>query len=415
MCGSCDNDDVWITRERDRFLNNEYSKPIWFDDGFDDVLGAFIRPDTDNHFVHVSVNNPSMLAYTENSTKGHADRQTPIKVGRYLNRFTKGLTEDRIREVVESHNACFDTGELEVATTSNDIVQVYLNGPNSCMSHDISHFSSSEHPTVVYGSGDLGIAYIGGLAKPRGRALVYLKKKVYSTIYGDVARLKSILDKSGYKPDNGADFEGAKVKKIKCEHNPDFYVMPYFDNDYGVAYTEDKEHFIMSHSSDYCAQYTHGLHDECGWYCGWCEEMQNEGDDCVYTENAGDVCWSCYENCFFMCEECDEVTHNDEYRTVFYFHTQTITTTDIDPKTKQLITRTERVRHERGVCSYCTDNVHFCESCEEHFDECTNNGEDDMYRCEDCHTEHEAEVEAGKHNEQLKLELEQEQNNNAQQ
>ena len=38
MCGSCDNDDsVWIERERDRFLNNEYSKPIWFDDGFDDV------------------------------------------------------------------------------------------------------------------------------------------------------------------------------------------------------------------------------------------------------------------------------------------------------------------------------------------------------------------------------------------
>ena len=38
MCGSCDNDDsVWITRERDRFLSNEYSKPIWFDDGFDDV------------------------------------------------------------------------------------------------------------------------------------------------------------------------------------------------------------------------------------------------------------------------------------------------------------------------------------------------------------------------------------------
>ena len=114
------------------------------------------------------------------------------------------------------------------------------------MSHSPTHFSSSQHPTVVYGSGDLGIAYIGGLAKPRGRALVYLKKKVYSTIYGDVARLKSILDKSGYKPDKGSDFEGAKVKLVRCENNIDGYIMPYLDNEYGVKYSKDRDHFIVT-------------------------------------------------------------------------------------------------------------------------------------------------------------------------
>ena len=417
MCGSCDNIEkaAWVMRERDRINTDVYSKPIWYleRNGFDDVLNA-MQEETRYHFTHVSVNNPSMLAYTENPTKGEADRQTPIKVGRYLNRFTKGLSEDRIRQVVEAHNACFDTGELEIAITSKEIVQVYTNGPNSCMSHDISHFSSSEHPTTVYGSGDLGIAYIGGLAKPRGRALVYLKKKVYSTIYGDVARLKSILDKSGYKEDTGADFEGAKINKISCKRNPDFYVMPYLDNDYGVAYAKDKDgtslntHFVMSHSPDYCGQYTHGLNDENGWYCGWCDEMQNEGEDSVYTENSGDICWHCYENDWFTCEECDEVMHNDEWRMVFYFRTRTVNTSERDPKTKEYLTRTERVREERGICSCCTDNVHFCESCEEHFDECTHSEEDDIYRCEDCHTEHEAEVEAGKHNQELK----QEQNNN---
>ena len=416
MCGSCVNLEQaeWVARERTKMGDGSYSKPIWVQDGgFGDVIDAMLV-EARYHFPHVSLNNPSMLAYTENPAKGEADRQTPIKVGRYLNRFTKGLTENRIREVVEAHNACFDTGELEVATTSKDIVQVYMNGPNSCMSHHTENFSSSEHPTVVYGSGDLGIAYIGGLAKPRARALVYLKKKVYSTIYGDIARLKSILDKSGYKEDTGADFEGAKVNKINCKRNPDFYVMPYLDNDYGVAYAKDKDgtslntHFVMSHSPDYCAQYTHGLHEECGWWCGWCEEMQNEGDDCVYTENAGDVCWSCYENDFFTCEDCDEVMHNDEWRTVNYFRTRQVTTDKLDPKTNTYIVRQERIRDERGVCSCCTDNYQYCESCDEVFEECTNSEEDDGYRCEDCHTEHEAEVEAGKHNQ----ELEQEQDNN---
>ena len=415
MCGSCDNDDsIWITRERDRFLSNEYSKPIWFDDDdFVDVLGAFIRPDTDNHFVHVSLNNPSMLAYTENSAKGHADRQTPIKVGRYLNRFTKGLTEDRIREVVEAHNACFDTGALEIATTSDDIVQVYTNGPSSCMSYSPSHFSSSQHPTVVYGSGDLGIAYIGGLAKPRGRALVYLKKKVYSTIYGDVARLKSILDKSGYKPDKGSDFEGAKVKLVRCENNIDGYIMPYLDNEYGVKYSSDRDHFVMTHSYDYCAQYTHGLHEECGWWCAWCEESQCEGDDHVYVDGTGDICWHCYENYFMTCEECSEVIHQDNMREVIRFFTRTITTTEQDPKTKRYLTRTERGTESLWVCDCCTDNHYYCESCDQWFEEGTYSEEDEMCRCEDCNSEHEKEVEADKHNEQLQLQLEQEQNNNA--
>ena len=117
MCGSCDE---WKSREISRFRDGKYSRPVWDNknedwDSFVDVRVAFTEQ-TKHHYAHVSLNNQAMLAYTENETKGKADRQTPIKVGRYLNRFTEGLSEDRIREVVEAHNACFDFGELETVS-----------------------------------------------------------------------------------------------------------------------------------------------------------------------------------------------------------------------------------------------------------------------------------------------------------
>ena len=104
---------------------------------------------------------------------------------------------------------------------------------------------------------------------------------------------------------------------------------------------------------------------------------------------------------FFYCDNCGEPSHNDEWRTVHHFGTRTITTDEVDPKTNTYIRRTERVRDERGVCSCCAEDSHFCESCEEYYNEATHSEHDDQYRCEDCHSEHE---------EEIKLEKEQDNN-----
>ena len=185
--------------------------------------------------------------------------------------------------------------------------------------------------------------------------------------------------------------------------------MPYLDNEYGVKYSSDRDHFTMSHSYDYCAQYTHGLHEECGWWCAWCEESQCEGDDHFYVDGTGDICYHCYESSFMTCEECSEVIHQDNMREVIRYYTRTITATELDPKTNTYPTRTERCTDEIWVCDCCTDNHYYCESCDQWFEEGTYSEEDEMCRCEDCNSEHEKEVEADKHNQQL----EQEQNNNA--
>ena len=386
-------DNSWRDRERHRISSGEYSKPIWIQDAnlFRDVNTAIDKKAVHTteiryHFAHVSVKNPAMIAYTENDTKGQADRQTPIKVGRYLNRFSEGLCEDRVREVVEAHNACFDFGEMEVATTPEDIVSVYTNGPNSCMSHSVSEFSSHIHPTHVYGAGDLGVAYIGGLAKPRARVLVHLKTKVYSTIYGDSARLQAVLQKSGYKPDEGCDgFEGSKVLKIQAKHHEDRWVMPYFDNDYGASYSKCGEYFVMSHECNHSsAQCTNGLDDDVGWCCNYCEDWQNEGDEEYYGEDVGTICYRCYEEHYFYCECCDETRHNEDSVIMNYY--RWVNTDKRKPNGEGFIQ--ERVQADITYCRSCADDHYLCEPCNDWYIEAELSETDEEYRCEKCHEEH---------------------------
>ena len=157
----------------------------------------------------------------------------------------------------------------------------------------------------------------------------------------------------------------------------------------------------MSRSPDYYAQFTHGLNDENGWWCAWCEDNQSDGTDPIYVDGTGDICECCYDDNFFLCDDCGESSHTDEWRTVYYFSTRTITTDEVDPKTNTYIRRTERVRDERGVCSCCVDDMHYCEPCDAYYDEATYSEHDDQSRCEDCHSEHE---------EEIKLEKEQDNN-----
>jgi hypothetical protein len=57
----------WRARERERFLSGVYQVPEWFE-------SAGLNPISD-HFLHVSRNNPALVAYTLSADKGESDRQ----------------------------------------------------------------------------------------------------------------------------------------------------------------------------------------------------------------------------------------------------------------------------------------------------------------------------------------------------
>ena len=67
---------VWQCREVGRFDDGTYQRVPWAaDDAYPE------------HYVHVSVDAPGMIAYTASAEHGHLDRQTRTKPGRYLERF----------------------------------------------------------------------------------------------------------------------------------------------------------------------------------------------------------------------------------------------------------------------------------------------------------------------------------------
>lgn len=249
-------DENWQERERSRWLNRElpvWHEERWWVDNYS-IWG--------NHFVHRSVNNPALLAYTESEAKGKRDIQTPIKPGRYLSKFFgKILTEKQIayyaawqtsgaRPVSEWHDA--KRWSLAFAWTQDEIISVYKDGPRSCMSGD--HFDDDNNPVRVYAAGDLAVAYLhdgGGMIK--ARALVWPERKVVGRIYPtpdnwmddgfecrtdsedcQLALLKR-LQGEGYRMggiEDGVSFEGARL--LILESNNGGWVMPYLDGAYGV-------------------------------------------------------------------------------------------------------------------------------------------------------------------------------------
>lgn len=239
--------------------------PVWEDEPFW-VENHEIWQD---HFLHVSMGKDAAagtLAYISDEQKGSREIYTPLKPGRYLSRFFGTiLTEKQIQFFAQwqisgqkpsaytEHKAfplCF-------ANTADDIEDVYLHGPWSCMTHEASRYSSHVHPVRIYAAGDLAIAYlkgqVGTQTKIIARALVWPERLVAGRIYptseywqkdGFSSQQDSIdansalferLRSAGYKtrgdqPHNA--FQGAKMKFLALPRDARRLVVPYLDHSY---------------------------------------------------------------------------------------------------------------------------------------------------------------------------------------
>src|SRR4051812_6138886 len=71
----------WRTRETDRFYGydteNKYERTPWHYEAWSNR----------DHYCHVSLKNPGMIAYTPDDEHGVQDRQIRLTPGRYLARF----------------------------------------------------------------------------------------------------------------------------------------------------------------------------------------------------------------------------------------------------------------------------------------------------------------------------------------
>lgn len=295
----------WDIREAVRtYLLGEEGKLPWLDK----------LPAIPGHFAHISKQDPTKVAFTENAAKGERETRVMIKPGRYLTRFYPDLNGKE----VERYQAAFDNmNKLQFATESDDIVRVYTTGPRSCMSHGADVYNAG-HPVRVFGSGsDITLAYlVDATGKPTARTLVWQDKKIWCRMYGDHARLTSQLDALGYKQGN---FNGAKIHRITANKRGNEVVMPYLDLDMTFGKYDDK--WLEIGGGDFGADNTCGTAEMCERYsCDECGERLHEDD--TYSGPGGDgrYCESCYDEQYTCCERTGETVRiNDTGQVIARF------------------------------------------------------------------------------------------------
>jgi len=227
-------DPNWKEREKRRLADGTYRALPWEFDRWWMSAGACAIHRF--HFAHPSIQRPGFIAYTKSEEDGSIDKQTIVRPGAYLKKYFETIMERygvSERRMVDKFMELYGPCEVKFATTEDEIVAVYDNGPSTCMTD--KEWPEGKHPASIYAAGDLQVAYLGDLERATARTLVWPEKKIHSRVYGDIARLTRGLQALGYKW--GAPI-GAKLKRIQ-ENEVEFdpgegypthcFVAPYID------------------------------------------------------------------------------------------------------------------------------------------------------------------------------------------
>ena len=177
--------------------------------------------------LHISVEDGALIAFTPTVEMGQQDRQLKMALGKFLRKFFLLFTDGYISELEATHRA-ETSAVMCIATTVEDIARVYMkmDGDSGCMRHGppYFHLPDGHHPSRVYATEGMGVAYfeLDGVIKSRSVVYTNGEDKRYVRIYGDPV-IGKILARNGYKLKSLA---GLNLNTVKVD---DYYVMPYLD------------------------------------------------------------------------------------------------------------------------------------------------------------------------------------------
>ncbi len=292
----------WVTRELCRFVSGQYVQVPWFHENW------WINGDNyEKHLGHLSKEHKGMIAYTPTESKGEKDKQLRQKVGRYLRKFYGIENSLSLAEYSAQAGVEVEPVEILFATTPNECERVYLNGPNSCMSHQAEEYSTDGiHPSRNFGKdidkgmvSDLQVAYIRRGSKITARTVVWPERKQYVRVYGDTFRMERGLTKLGYH--NGS-LEGAKLNKIPCGNGR--LVCMYLDGATEVTIRSD--HILIDcdgeHTAESVSGVIYGSAEDDRPCCERCSDRMDDGDY-TYVENEHAYwCLDCIDSATERCE-----------------------------------------------------------------------------------------------------------------
>ena len=286
LAGSDIGDVQWEVREKLRFADGTYGPTPWHDEPWYQAKHA-------EHFCHISTEQAGKIAFTENSAKGQLDRQLVMSPGRYLRRYFSGhLDNEAIEGWCARLSVQLQENALKITQDADEIEEVYVGGPGSCMSHDASDFDSFCHPARVYAGPDTALAYIGARDDARARSVVWPERKVYTSIYGDVSRLKLLLENAGFTK---GSLNGARIRRLIDGGS---YVVPYIDA--GDDLADDGEYLVIGRGS-IPSENTNGLGDRC-WYCPRCDHDTSSHDIVFFRDGSSEEwCYNCFTDHSVFC------------------------------------------------------------------------------------------------------------------
>jgi len=310
----------WVWRECARFYLHKYTAPLFLEQLRQ--LGK-LNPSLWWHFPHISVDEPTMVAYTPSPDYGRADRQVRMKIGRYLTQFySEMLTQNQIRSMANGVKSL----SFHMGKTSADFKRIYEDGVSSCMScmggSRIGDISGDYHPAEVYGSGDFAITWLTDDATDQlvARAIVAYPDQPnngghFVRLYGaEALTLEDKLIEMGYERQSGYA-DGLRLLAIQDDDNN--YLMPYIDgNEYTVSLT--RGFWVIGYT---CGEHCHDARETNGIYrsggtCDACGDQTNEDEeDMVYSDyhgiRIGQCCIDDYTWCYSRHGDRDYIHQDD--------------------------------------------------------------------------------------------------------
>ena len=174
--------------------------------------------------------------------------------------------------------------ELKFTTSSEEVIDVYERGPQSCMRGCDS--------VGAYATDDVAVAYIEDGDKVIARTVVCINEEIgkhYVRIYGFGEPLEYLLKKAGFIK---GDLEGCVILKLEDDTG---IKAPFLDGCNGIVDNGDTLE-IVRYGAKYTADQTSGYLDM--RQCDICGEHVAEDAEC-YSEYLGET----------LCEECFSESH----------------------------------------------------------------------------------------------------------
>ena len=319
------NSDITIAQEREslRMTDGTY-KPIpqYFLKEIMEKYSYYLAMRMKNEFYcHIASDGVS-IAFTPNQEKLIADRQVVSKIGRFISKvynpyaIKEGYGEISAEDIAKISNEWRQVvdekpAQLLYCEQSRDaIAEVYTNGPNSCMSSDTDDFYTGDvHPTEVYATDDIKLAYIKRGSRITARCLINKTNDQYTRIYGDGATMKPLLAAIGL---TSGDLTGARLLRIE-NHQEGGLVMPYLDGD-GAIYSQSNDDYVrVGHGVDHLGQAdsTQGTLEDSGITCEDCGDRTHE-ENIIYIESTDrHVCECCLDNNYTWSDRDECHIHNE--------------------------------------------------------------------------------------------------------